>query len=372
MRIGVDIKAFKNGTTGIARHLRSILDCLQKLDRENDYILFSCAPSNYAIHNPRWKKIITPWRLPGVAWQQLVLPGLLKRYAIDILWAPEQMCPIFLSQKIRVILTVHDLVCQRFPETSVWSNRMIQQHLLPRAIRRSDAIAPVSDYIARELESAYPGLLHGDLLRPVYNGSPDWTPSPGYAASRRGNFLFFAGNVEPRKNLARLIEALEILLRKHGLTIPLHIAGPAGWKNQSLHSLIDSSMVKENITFLGYLSEEELKGEYQTCKALVYPSLYEGFGLPVLEALSLDCLVLTSEGTVMQEVARGSVMYFDPKNAESIAGAIRHIYDPAFDRSNYLDKKAEILRKYSWEQAAAALLSIMREIHEGTRRRALK
>ncbi len=368
MRIGIDIKAFKNGTTGIARYLRSILDYLQELDRENDYFLFSCARSDYETRNPRWKKIITPWRLPGIAWQQLVLPGLLRKNAIDILWAPEQMCPIFLSRKIGVILTVHDLVCRRFPQTSVWSNRMIQQHLLPRAVRRSDAIAPVSNYIARELESAFPRLLHGDTMKPVYNGSPEWTPTPGYAAGRRGNFLFFAGNVEPRKNLARLIQALEILLRKHGLSVPLHLAGPAGWKNQSIHALIDSSIVKKNIAFLGYLSEEELKGEYQTCKALVYPSLYEGFGLPVLEALSLDCLVLTSEGTVMQEVAQGCAMYFDPKDAQSIAAAIRHIYDPAFDRSNYLDEKAEILRKYSWEHSAATLLSIMREVHERTRR----
>jgi glycosyltransferase involved in cell wall biosynthesis len=365
MRIGVDIKAFKNGTTGIARYLRSILDWLQKLDRENEYFLFSCAPSKYETSNPLWKKIVTPWRLPGIAWQQMVLPGLLKEYSIDILWAPEQMCPIFLSGNIRVIVAVYDLVFLRYPQTCVWSNRLIQRHLFSHTIRRSDVLAPISDYIARELSLAYRKLLPGKKILPVYCGGPVWLPPQGYAESKRGNFLFFAGNLEPRKNLVRLIGALEILRRKHGLTIPLHLAGPAGWKNRSLHALIESSIIRNDIVFLGYLSEEDLKREYLACKALIYPSLYEGFGLPVLEALSLDCMVLTSAGTVMQEVAKSCAMYFDPENPESIAAVIKHIYDSDFDRRKYLDGKAEILRKYSWEQAARTLLLIMREIDAG-------
>jgi len=365
MRIGVDIKAFKNGTTDIARYLRSILDWLQKLDRENEYFLFSCASSDYTTSNPLWKKIVTPWRLPGIAWQQMVLPGLLKEYSIDILWAPEQMCPIFLSRHIKVIVAVYDLVFLRYPQTCVWSNRLIQRHLFPHTIRRSDVLAPISDYIAREMSHAYRKLLPGKKIRAVYCGGPGWFPPQGYAGSKRENFLFFAGNLEPRKNLVRLIEALEILRRKHGLTIPLHLAGPNGWKNRSLRALIESSIIRNDIVFSGYLSEENLKREYLTCKALIYPSLYEGFGLPTLEALSLDCMVLTSEGTVMQEICRNGAMYFDPKNPESIAAAIHHIYGPDFDRRNYLDVKAEILQKYSWEQAARTLLLIMKEIDAG-------
>ena len=363
MRIGIDIKAFKNGTTGIARYVRSILDRLQELDRENEYFLFSCAPSDYVIVNSRWKKVITSWRLPGIVWQQTVLPRQLRKYAIDLLWAPEQMCPIFLSGTIKVISTVYDLVFLRYPQTCVWSNRLIQKYLFPWAIRRSDVLSPISDYIVREMEHAYAGLLPGKKMRPVYCGGPEWHPPQGGGESKRENFLFFAGNLEPRKNLGRLIKALEILRRKHGLTIPLHLAGPAGWKNRSFHALIESSIIREDIMFLGYLSEQDLKREYLACKALIYPSLYEGFGLPVLEALALDCVVLTSEGTVMQEVARNSAMYFDPKNPESIAAAIKHLYDPDFDRRKCLGDTTEILRKFSWDNAARTLLLIMDEIN---------
>jgi glycosyltransferase involved in cell wall biosynthesis len=362
MRIGIDIKAFKNGTTGIARYLRSILDLLQELDRENDYLLFSCAPSDYAVSNPRWRKIVTPWRLPGIAWQQMVLPRLLQRHAVDLLWAPEQMCPILLPKSIAVISTVHDFACLHYPRTCVWSNRLIQKYLFPLAIRRSAVLLPVSDFIAHELEQTYPELLHGKTIRPVYDGGPGWIPPQGYTGGGRGNFLFFAGNLEPRKNLERLIRALQILRAGHGLKIPLHLAGPAGWKNRTLHALIDSSGMREDILFLGYLSEEELKHEYLTCKALVYPSLYEGFGLPVLEALSLDCLVLTSHGTVMREVAGDNAIYFDPESPESIAAAIKDVYEPDFERRNYLKERGAALQKFTWERAARTLLHSMNEV----------
>jgi glycosyltransferase involved in cell wall biosynthesis len=365
MRIGVDVKAFKNGTTGIARYLRTILDRLQELDRENEYVLFSCAPTDYTIVNLRWKMVITPWKLPGIVWQQKVLPGLLKRHAIDILWAPEQMAPVFASRRIPVITTIYDLAFLRYPKTCVWSNRLIQRYLLPLAIRRSAIVSPISDFVADEVAATYKKALRGRSIVPVCCGGPAWSTPSGYSAKNRQDFLFFAGNLEPRKNLIRLIGALEILRRDHGLSIPLHLAGPAGWKNQSLHAVIDASIIKNDIVFRGYLSEAALKQEYLTCRALIYPSLYEGFGLPVLEALSLDCLVLTSEHTVMQEVAGSCALYFDPENPASIADTIRHISQPEFDRAAILGRSGEVLAKYSWEQAARTLQDAMRGLKAG-------
>ena len=171
------------------------------------------------------------------------------------------MCPIFLPRAITVLLAVHDLAFLRYPQTCVWSNRLIQKYLLPGAIRRSDIIAPVSDYIAREMEHAYPGLLPGEKMRPVYDGGPGWHLPPGYAEGNRRDFLLFVGNLEPRKNLVRVIEALELLRRNHGMTIPLHLVGPAGWKNRSLHATIEASIIRKDIIVRGYLSEEELKRE---------------------------------------------------------------------------------------------------------------
>jgi glycosyltransferase involved in cell wall biosynthesis len=359
MRIAVDIKAFKNGATGIARYLRSILDELQKIDTVNEYLLFSCAPSDYILTNPRWKMFITSWRLPGILWQQMLLPVLLKKNRIDVLWAPEQVCPVCCPRSIRVITTIHDLASQHFPNTSEWSVRLIHLGLTNAVLRRSDCIITVSDFIRKDLIDYYHDAISTEKVIAISNGIPeDWTLPKDYSTTNRKDFLFFAGNREPRKNLDRLVEALELLHKKYCLTVPLHLAGPAGWKNRSLHALIDNSPIKNTVKHLGYISEEELQREYLTCKALIYPSLYEGFGIPVIEALSLDCLVLTSAGTVMQEIAGQAALYFDPKETDSIASAIKRIYDPSFDRNEFMRNRVSVVEQYSWKKSAESLLSV--------------
>lgn len=358
MRVGVDIKAFKNGTTGIARYLRSILDELQMLDKKNDYVLFSCADSGYEISNPRWKKITTPWPFPGIFWLQGVLPLLLKKHAIDVLWEPEQVCPLCRTGRTSIVTTVYDLAFLRFPETCQWSNRLIQTLLFPRTVSRSAFLLPISDFIGTEIVRTYPSIVRKDAITPVYCSGPEWQVPAGYSPEKRGDFLFFPGNLEPRKNLVRCIAALELLKHRYGITIPLHLAGPSGWKNKTLFSTIENSPVKNAVRCLGYISEEELRRQYLSCKALIYPSLYEGFGMPVLEALSLDCLVLTSHGTVMQEIAGDAALYFDPESVESIAARIRQIYDPAFDRTPVLQKSRSVVSKYSWEKSARTMLGL--------------
>lgn len=358
MKIGIDIKAFKNGTTGIARYLRSMLDELQQLDMENEYALFSCAPSDYRVFNSRWKKHITPWRFPGIIWLLLVLPMLLKKYRIDVLWAPEQICPVFFTGSVRIITTVHDLAFLRFPSSFVWSNRWIQKLFFPLTVSRSWMLIPVSDSIGKEIRQSYPYRCGSTVITTIHNAGHQWKPPATYAASNRGDFLFFAGNLEPRKNLVRVIRALEQLREKDNLTIPLHLAGPAGWKNQSLHELINRSPLRNDIRHLGYISETELRQQYLTCRALIYPSLYEGFGIPVIEALSLDCLVLTSKGTVMEEIAGDSALYFDPQSVESISETIRQCYDHSFQRSTYLKNRISVVERYSWRKSAQELLSV--------------
>jgi glycosyltransferase involved in cell wall biosynthesis len=357
MRIGIDIKALKNGSTGISRYLRSIMDELQALDHENNYFLFECTTSDYRICNPKWEKILIPWKLPGILWQQCILPGYLKKYRIQVLWAPEQICPIFTHCSIKVITTVYDLTAIRFPETCQKSNLWIQRLLFPKTISRSSIITPISDYVKKEIDEIFSNRLTATLNDPVYCGKPDWLLPPDYVTADRQDFIFFPGNLEPRKNLPRLIRALELLYKKNDLAITLHLSGPAGWKNETLLSLLKNSPVNKNVIHLGFLSEERLKREYLSCKALVYPSMYEGFGLPVLEALSLDCMVLTSKNTVMEEIAGDAALYFNPQEIESIAEKISMVYSEKFNRNGFLRNAKNVTAKYSWHESAKKLLS---------------
>ena len=135
MRIGIDIKALSNNSTGIARYLWEMLDHLQHIDCQNEYVLFECRASGYNVKSPKWIKTWTPWFLPGVLWQQLILPFLLKKHAIDVFWAPEQICPVVFMKNIKIITTVHDCVALHFPQTSKWSVKIINSFLFKKTLK---------------------------------------------------------------------------------------------------------------------------------------------------------------------------------------------------------------------------------------------
>jgi len=347
MRIGIDIKAFKNGQTGIAKYLHNLMDCLQKIDLENEYFLFEPRNVPYNITNNKWQKVTIPTRLPGIFWQQFILPFYLKRNRIDILWAPEQIAPVIYNGGVKIVTTVHDLVVYRFPDSCQKSNLYIQKFLLPLTLKKSSIIIPVSNYIKNELLDKFTFLNSNNLLV-ITNAGPDWLTPSYYNPKKRQHFLLSVGNIEPRKNLIRLIKAFE---KVDDLDLRLVIVGPKGWNNSDFYAAIESSPKKNKIETRGFVSEEELKQLYLTCKALVYPSIYEGFGIPVLEAFSMDCPVLTSKDTVMEEIAGMSALYFDPFNPDSIAEKISQIINLPHDTVTFENQ-------FSWNKSAQQLLQI--------------
>ncbi len=360
MRIGIDIKGISNGKTGIARYLISLMNCLQKIDTENDYFLFGCRKSEYEIVNSKWKKIVTPLKIPGIVWQQLILPILMKVYRINILWSPEQTTPLFFCRNIKVLLTIHDFTALRYPETCVWSSRLIQQWFLKPSIKKAWKIIPVSDYIHRELLKRFSDIVDKEDVITITNGAPCWRDFEISSSKSDEDYLFFAGNLEPRKNLKNLIRALEILNDKN-INIKLHIAGTTGWNNREFLKNLEQSKIFKNIRFLGYISEEELKKQYLLCKATVYPSIYEGFGIPILEALSVGSVILTSRDTVMQEIAGKAAVYFDPLDPNTIAGKIEFVLNNYQEvKKNVLRYSTEVLNNYTWEKSVNKITTIFK------------
>jgi len=356
MNIGVDIKALNNGSTGISRYVRSILDELQQIDSENRYVLMECRPSGYAPVNPKWEKVSQNRKMPGTLWLQTVVPGLIKKYGISVFWASEQIAPVLrLPRGVKVATTIYDFTFRRFPETCQRTNLLITNLLCAPTIKKSAALLPISDCIKRELLDFYPGLQgQQKIIRTISTGVMG--PGVEMPPVNRENFLFFAGNLEPRKNLSRLIRALEAV-NKSGFELDLHLCGPSGWKNSGFHKLVESSPVRERIKHLGYLPDDELRNQYLTCKAVIFPSVYEGFGLPVIEALRLGTPALTSKGTVMEEVAGGNALYFDPYDENSIAETIINFLEaggPVIDQTS--------LDRYTWKRSAEDLLGVFNEL----------
>jgi len=356
MNIGVDMRPLVVGVTGVARYTGCILDELQQIDLKNNYYLFECRRSNYIPTNPKWEKISHNWKRVTTIWQQTVLPTLLRKHNIDILWAPEQVGPVCsMPHNTKLATTVHDFAVLRYPEMIMPLNLFLKRRLIPMTIKRSAALAPVSEYVRKELIEFYPYVESSrKIIKIVGNGAKDF--GRVVKPRKRENFLFFPGNLEPRKNHIRLIKALETVNRS-GFDLNLHLVGPSGWKNAELLKQINSGPLKDRVKYFGIVTDEELLNQYLSCAALVFPSVYEGFGIPVLEALKLDTPVLTSRGTVMEEIAGENAMYFDPHDIGSIAETIIRFLKtggPVINQNS--------LNQYSWKRSAESLLEVFDEL----------
>lgn len=369
MRIAIDIKCLRYNNSGIGRYLKNMLDALQKLDQENEYLLFSPTPIDYPISNPNFKLCPIPGlrilgkNLPGIFWQQTTLVNALRQNNIDVIWGPEQTLPIP-PCGCKKVLTVHDFVHKRYPETMRRSVRCINNTFGEKSILCANKIALVSEFTKQELQSFYPQVPSENLVV-VPNGARVLDPQKEVVQQTRKKQLLFVGSLEPRKNLKNLVTALEILA-KQGVAIPLILTGPKGWKNETEMDLLKNSPIAGNIQHLGFVSDSELRTLYATSAAVVFPSLYEGFGLPVLEALAMKTPVLTTRGSVMESIAGKCGIYFDATQPEDMANVIRKFFEVA-EPWKILDsvetERQNILSTFRWENSAKKLMEVFNELH---------
>lgn len=367
MRIGIDIKCLRTNNSGIGRYTRSLLDALQSLDDTNEYVLFSPSPVDYPIENPNWHSVVVPTRLPGILWQQMVLPKALRQENIDVIWGPEQTIPVTglkkkESKNISSVLTIHDFVYRRFPKTMRKSVLWITRTFGSRSIHKATAIVPVSDFTKEELFHFYPDLNKEkvEVVHCAVNQASENAEEQPTRQTNRQKQLLFVGSMEPRKNLSRLIRALEILKDK-GMTVPLVLTGPKGWKNQTFKDLLDKSSIATQISHKGFVSDSELRDLYKHSSAVVFPSLYEGFGLPALEAIRFGTPVLTSKGTVMESILGNCGLYFDATSPESIANVIEDFWtnEPQVPQ----DTQKALLEKYTWAKSAKKLIDVFKKVN---------
>jgi glycosyltransferase involved in cell wall biosynthesis len=264
-----------------------------------------------------------------------------------------------------LVTTVYDLTPVRFPEYHLRSNRFTVR-ALKRRLDRADLVIVPSRSTADDLISLIG--IAGAKIRTVPLGvGATFRPVPGCGQELlerlgiRGDFILAVGAVEPRKNLAGLLEALQILKVRHGIRHQLVIAGPAGWGEGPLRQAVLRRSLEKDVIFTGFVSDGELNELYNRAALLAYPSLYEGFGLPPLEAMAAGCPVAVSQTSSLPEVVGDAGLYFDPRDPEAIAGAVRRILDSSRLRSELAGRGLERSRAFSWARAAELTRAIYEE-----------
>jgi glycosyltransferase involved in cell wall biosynthesis len=298
-------------------------------------------------------------------WEQTSLPLLLRKRGIDVLHSPHHHTPLAAGLAgAKQVVTVHDVTFLILRDRYPAARRLYMEAVTRAAVRVAEAIITPSLAVRRDVIRRLRVPERRVVAIPEAAG-PQFAPVVGEALLRGvreryhldGPYVLSVGSLEPGKNRATLLRALA-LLRASGTDCTLAIAGQPAWRYEGDDALIDRLGLRERVRFLGYVPDEDLPALYSAASVFAFPSLYEGFGLPVLEAMACGAPVVTSNGSALAEVAGGAALLIDPRDADALADAIvRLLTDDSLHeelRARGLARAAE----FSWERTARETLAI--------------
>lgn len=368
MRVGVDARLLTEQVTGIGRYTYEVCKNLVSLNSDLALYLPNPIPQSICeIFEPASIRCGQAFgRVNRMIWSQTQLPKQASEDCVDVFWGATHRIPHYLDPKIARVVTIHDLVWRYAGSTMRPLSRLMESVLMPRAIKASDLVIADSVSTARGLLETYPEAEH--KVRVVHLGVSSF-PEPStakylVALGVDKPFFLFVGTLEPRKNLGRLLEAYAGMPESLRRSCNLVVAGGRGWGGVDVKQLVESLGLQEFVNILGYVSDEALSTLYKHARFLAMPSLYEGFGLPILEALSFGTPVLTSNCSSMPEVAMESGELVDPCSVDSIrAGLVRLISSD--ERLNELAASSKaVASRFSWSRAASEALAVFNEAIE--------
>jgi glycosyltransferase involved in cell wall biosynthesis len=366
MRIGMEVSPLIWERTGIQNYLLGLLGGLAAEATGHEFVLYTNRPLPFdPALPPCFRVSVVDRPSPRFQlWFQTALPMRMKKDRLDVFHGTFYRLPMVLP--VPGVLTVHDLSGLLRPELHTRKTHLVNR-MYPVFIRKAAAVIAVSGATAAELENRFPGTAEKTVV--IHEAAdPRLAPvtDPGelrrvrlkYSLPER--FILFLGTLEPRKNLAGLLDAFAIA--SPGIPHHLVIAGALGWKTAVMEEKLAASSLRDRILLTGRVPDEDVPGLLSLCEMFVYPSLYEGFGLPVLEAMACGAPVITSNVSSMPEVAGDAALLADPLSPGDLARAIESLARDGDLRRGISRKGLARAAGFSWLRAARETMDVYRSV----------
>lgn len=358
MKIGIDARFIGPQGTGLGKYTEKLILNLARIDQKNRYYIFLKKDNWHyiSVPNKNFQKV-----LADVAWysfeEQLKMPGIYKGQNLDILHVPHFNVPLLYRESF--VVTIHDLIHHKFSQESVTTkNHLIfktkkfaYKRIIKNAILKSKKIITPSNYVKEEILKTFK-VPSGKIIVTYEAAEEEYYQKKQPTEISKKSGLLYVGNTYPHKNLEKLLEAMV------RLNTTLKIVCPRDVFLERLKQEIDKKDLKEKVFVLSYQDPQELKKIFQKSSAYVFPSLEEGFGIPGLNAMASGVPVIASNIPTLKEVYGNAAIYFDPRNANDIAGKIQKVLTSKKQQQKLIENGFDQAKKYSWQKMAEKTLTV--------------
>jgi glycosyltransferase involved in cell wall biosynthesis len=366
MKIAIDIRDAASEKTGKGWYVYNIVKEVLKLDKKNNYLLYGNQKKNPLkdYGNGEYKFIdAKPSR-----WHFLVLKDIQKE-KVDVFFAPSSfIIPALAPKTIKTVITVHDLVSYLFPANHNAKAVIIERLTLKRALKRANSVFVVSENTKKDLlkKFKYPEnriFITHCAASDFFKTQIEQKEIEKFRAKMKypEKFILAVGTLEPRKNFSTLIRSFSTI-KKWYPDYKLIIVGKKGWKFRQIEETLKKYKLENDVLFPGYLKDSELKNTYKLATVFVFPSLYEGFGIPPLEAMASGCPVVCSNVASMPEVVGEAGFLVDPNNPYQFADAVSSLIENEQVRSSMIERGYRQTEKFNWKVSAEKVLEVFNNI----------
>lgn len=360
IRIGVDARPLAHPNSGMGRYLGNLLREWATEPTRHRFFLYCDRQFTLRFPLPgHWKTRTGQVKARGLstAFAQVFFPLWALKDKVNIFWSPRHQLPLLLPPWSRKVLTVHDVTWKRFPQTMARSNVLIEALLMPLSLRMADQAITDSQFARSEILSYFPGAKK--KFEVVYLASSLKSEGEAGPCPISQPYFLFVGSYEPRKNLERMLRAYAQYRTRCSQPLDLVLVGTEQWGAFNVRDFVRTHHLESSVHLLQRVADSMLRALYANARALVMVSLYEGFGLPLVEAMQWSTPLIASNTSSVAEIAGDAALPVDPYDTDAIAQAFMWLTEDDAMRIDLAQKSKARGLQFSWKQTASETMALL-------------